>query len=157
MIICTNTKCVFLTNKCILCNPLEYEYLVRIYDVFLRGRGWWLFELNVLFWTYLKHMIDDIQGTVSRSANPHYIRLWVSVCLGKIPSWWFYIVVKSPLFIVFMIKRLKGASAARAHGVLMMKILNKCVYSFLHTPHYFHTSIIGCVHELEITFFKIND
>jgi len=54
---------------------------------------------------------------------------------------------------VFNIKSLKGASAARARGVLMVKILNNCslmIYVFtllldrqrsiLLTPQYFHTT-----------------
>jgi len=67
-----------------------------------------------------------------------------------------------------MIKRPKGASAARVCGVLMIKILNKCILSILvynlfldrqHAIFYIHRSIsiyryIGCLHELEIQIFK---
>ena len=62
-----------------------------------------------------------------------------------------YIIV---IVSVFKIKRSKGASATRARGVLMVKILNKCILSIvaynlildrhcnlLYTPRYFHTPV----------------
>jgi len=55
---------------------------------------------------------------------------------------------------VFTIKKPKGASAARARGVLIVNILNKCILSILvynlfldrqcnilYTSHYFHTPV----------------
>ena len=54
----------------------------------------------------------------------------------------------------FTIKRTNGASAARAHDVLMVNTLNKCTLSILvynlfldrqcnilYTPQYFHTPV----------------
>jgi len=56
---------------------------------------------------------------------------------------------------VFTIKRPKGASAMRAHGVLMVKKLNKCILSFLVRnlviDRYRNVSIhryIDCIHEI---------
>jgi len=67
-----------------------------------------------------------------------------------------------------MIKWPKDLSAARADGVLMVKILNKCILSILvynlfyrqteqyfHTSQYFNTPYPGCLHEIEIQIFKI--
>ena len=39
----------------------------------------------------------------------------------------YLVIVKSTFVSVFTIKRPKGTSAARACGVLMLKILNKCI------------------------------
>jgi len=56
---------------------------------------------------------------------------------------------------VFTIKRSKGASAMRAHGVLMVKKLNKCILSILVRnlvfDRYRNVSIhryIDCIHEI---------
>ena len=60
-----------------------------------------------------------------------------------------------------MSSRFKCASATRARGVLMVKILNECILSLvynlsldrqrniLYTPQYFHTPVY-CLHEIEI-------
>ena len=66
-----------------------------------------------------------------------------------------------------MIKRLKGESAARTGGILMMKILNKCSPSILvynlfidiQSNISIHCNIsihwyIGCLYEIEIQIFK---
>ena len=66
---------------------------------------------------------------------------------------------------VFMIKRPMGVSAARARGVLMVKILNKCILSILvynllnrqTSQHFIYTAIfqsigILAVCEIEIHF-----
>jgi len=42
-----------------------------------------------------------------------------------------YVLVNSIFVSVFTIKRLKGENDGRAHGVLMVKILNKCILSIL--------------------------
>jgi len=49
----------------------------------------------------------------------------------------------------------------RACGVLMVKILIKCILSILvynlfyrQTAQYFHTRYLGCLHENDIHFFK---
>jgi len=42
-----------------------------------------------------------------------------------------YVLVNSIFVSVFTIKRLKGESDGRAHGVLMVKIRNKCILSIL--------------------------
>jgi len=42
-----------------------------------------------------------------------------------------YVRVKSTFVSVFTIKRPTGVSAARARGVLMVNILNKCILSIL--------------------------
>ena len=58
---------------------------------------------------------------------------------------------------VFTLKRPKGASAAKAGGILMMKILNKCiptilVYNLLLDRHRYISIhwYIGCLHKKEI-------
>ena len=71
---------------------------------------------------------------------------------------------------VFTIQRPKGASATRACGVLMVKILNKCILSILVFKINFKTNsvifyiyrnisiyrYIGCLHEKEIQNFPQN-
>ena len=42
-----------------------------------------------------------------------------------------FVIVKSTFVSVFTIKRHKGASVARARGVLLVKIPNKCILSIL--------------------------
>jgi len=55
---------------------------------------------------------------------------------------------------VFTIKRSKGASAMRVHGVLMVKKLNKCNLVFdRHRTISVHR-YIGCIHEIKIQMFK---
>jgi len=61
-----------------------------------------------------------------------------------------------------MIKRPKGARAARAFGVLMVKMLNKCILNILVYNQFLdrqrNLSIhqyTGCLHEIDIPFFKI--
>jgi len=68
---------------------------------------------------------------------------------------------------VFTIKRPKGSIAARARGVLMVNILNKCILSILvynlfsfrernlsmHHKYLIHR-YIGCLHEIEIQIVK---
>ena len=70
----------------------------------------------------------------------------------------------------FTIKMPNGASATRARGVLMVKILNTCILSilvynlfldrqrniYLHHNSSIHR-YIGCLHEIEIQFFKKYD
>ena len=65
---------------------------------------------------------------------------------------------------VFTIQTHKGASAANVRGVLMVKILNKCILSILvynlfyrqtaqyfHTPVYWLSSCLQCLHEIHIS------
>ena len=62
--------------------------------------------------------------------------------------------IRSTFVSVFTIKRPMGARASRARGVLMVKILNKCILSILvynlfldrqrnilYTPQYFNTPV----------------
>jgi len=64
---------------------------------------------------------------------------------------WFLVIVKSTFVSVFKIYRSKGTSSARAGGVLMVKILNKCILSILvynlYLDRYFiYTAVLPIFH-----------